>query len=191
VTQFSPYPSYQLLSDEAIKCLGQKSASILGGSLDIKSILDIDPNLTAPDPLVHYLDEIKVAIQTGWEAAPPLPQKRRGRPPRARADFVPPFDVNPHADRATPEVQLALSQIEEAREAHGMAGQASQRAVRTGQAGQAGEPKQTIRYADESALPHDVKRLIGKRPQGRPSKAKVEQRNQEIAAALTQLGLAE
>jgi hypothetical protein len=44
---------------------------------------------------------------------------------------------------------------------------------------------------DESALHPDVKRLIGKRPQGRPSKAKVEQRNQQIAAVLTQLDLAE
>jgi superfamily II DNA/RNA helicase len=200
VTQFSPYPSYQLLTDDAVRRLSQKSAFVLDGSLEIKTILDIDTNITAPDPLVPYLDDIKVAIQTGWDAAPPLPPKRRGRPPRAIADFVPPFDVNPHADRATPEVQLALSQIEEAREAHGKAGQASQRAVRTGQAGQArqagqaaqaGEPKQTIRYADESALHPNVKRMIGKRPQGRPSKAKVEQRNQQIAAALTQLGLAE
>jgi superfamily II DNA/RNA helicase len=191
VTQFSPYPSYQLLSDEAIKRLGQKSASILGGSLELTSILEIETDITAPDPLVRYFDDIKRAIQTGWDAAPPVPQKRRGRPPRAITPFVPPFDINPHADRVTPEVQLALSQIEEAREAHGMAGQASQRTVRTGQVGQAGEPKQTIRYADESALHPDVKRMIGKRPQGRPSKAKVEQRNQQIAAALTELGLAE
>jgi superfamily II DNA/RNA helicase len=188
VTQFSPYPSYQLLSDEAIKLLGKRSASILGGSLELKSILEIETDITAPNPLVRYFDDIKRAIQTGWDAAPPVPQKRRGRPPRAITQFVPPFDVNPHADRATPEVQLALSQIEEAREAHGMAGQASQRAVRVGQAG---EPKQTIRYADESALHPDVKRMIGKRPQGRPSQAKVEQRNQQIAAALAKLGLAE
>jgi superfamily II DNA/RNA helicase len=178
VTQFSPYPSYQLLSDEAIKRLGQKSASILGGSLEIKALLDIETNTTAPDPLVHYIDDMKRAIQTGWDAAPPMPQKRRGRPPRAIAEFVPPFDVNPHADRATPEVQLALSQIEEAREAHGRVGQPA-------------EPKQTPRYGDETALHPAVKRLIGKRAKGRPSQAKVDERNAQIAAAIVQLGLPE
>jgi superfamily II DNA/RNA helicase len=178
VTRFSPYPSYQLLSDEAIKILGKRSASILGGSLELKSILEIETDITAPDPLVRYLDDIKRAIQTGWDAAPPVPQKRRGRPPRANAEFVPPFDINPHADRATPEVQQALSQIEEAREAHGKAGHAE-------------ASQQTIRYADESSLHPDVKRMIGKRPQGRPSKAKVEQRNKQIADALNELGLAE
>jgi superfamily II DNA/RNA helicase len=178
VTRFSPCPSYQLLSDEAVKRLSQKSASILRGSLELKSILEIETDITAPDPLVHYFDDIKRAIQIGWDAAPPMAQKRRGRPPRAVAEFVPPFDVNPHADRATPEVQLALSQIEEAREAHRKAGQPV-------------EPKQSLRYADETGLPPEVKKLIGKRPKGRPSKAKVDQRNAQIAAAMEQIDLAE
>jgi hypothetical protein len=176
VTMFSPYPSYQLLSDEAIRRLGKRSASILSGSLKLQTILEIDTDIIAPDPLVHYFDDIQQAIQTGWDAAPPVPQKRRGRPPRANAEFVPPFDINPHADRATPEVQQALSQIEEAREAHSKAGQAE-------------GLKQTITYADESSLHPNVKRMIGKRPQGRPSKAKVEQRNRQIADAMEHLGL--
>jgi hypothetical protein len=107
-----------------------------------------------------------------------MPQKRRGRPPRAIPEFVPPLDVNPHADRATPEVREVLSQIEDAREAHDKAGQAV-------------EPKQTPRYVDESGLHPGVKKLIGKRPKGWPSKAKVDQRNKQIADAIEQLGLAE
>jgi superfamily II DNA/RNA helicase len=178
VTMYCPYPSFQLLSDDAIKHLAKKSAFILAGTLEVKTILEIETDITAPDPLVHYLDDIKRAIQTGWDSAPPIPQKRRGRPPRAIAEFVPPFDINPHADRATPEVQQALSQIEEAREAHGSARQVV-------------EPNTTLtpRYADESGLHPAVKTLIGNRPKGRPSMIKVAQRNKQIADAIEQLGL--
>ncbi|KAA8913732.1 hypothetical protein FN846DRAFT_886375 [Sphaerosporella brunnea] len=168
LNQFSPYPSFHLLSDEAIHTLAKKSAAIVSGSTTAMAVLDLDIEAVAPDPLVH----------TG------NPSKRRGRPRRGTPEFVPPFDINPHADQCDPEVQLALSQVEKARQA--------QKSVGLGEGEADGQRiKQSIRYANETGLTQAVKDLIGKRPKGRPSREKIAARNAQIADALQQLGLEE
>jgi superfamily II DNA/RNA helicase len=177
MSHYSPYPSFQLLSEEAITMLAKKSASIVAGASDILDLLDIDRNAPAPDPLVDYVDDISRAIKSGWEAAPPLTPKGRGRPRRVTPEIGPPFDINPHADLDHEDVQLALSQAQHAR--------GGQRRAQRQPEGQSS----TLRYADETGLHPDVQKLLGKRPKGRPSKAKIEARNAEIANALEQLGL--
>jgi superfamily II DNA/RNA helicase len=189
---FSPYPSYHLLSDEAINTLAKKSAAIISGSTTVMAVLDIDAAAVAPDPLARYTNELNDAIETGWNAAPAVPPKRRGRPRRATPEFIPPFDINPHADQTDPEVQLALSQIEKARRAQDNGGQSIGQADASADSPAVGQGvRQSLRYADETGLHQAVKDMIGKRPKGRPSRDKIDARNAQIADALRQLGLEE
>lgn len=207
---WSPYTSSHLLSEDDIITLCKKAggeSGILSGA-PLLTVLKIQGS--RGHILNDHAPRILSVMQDAWKSVPASPPKPRGAPLKERPNFVPLFDINPAAD-PNDEGVIRLRQINlEAKirfEAEQDRLQAQRERTRTKRerdsqipasqvtdsgtlgieasqtASQTASQAPTIKYDDETLYDKSVLTMVGRRPRGRPSKAKVEKRRADLAAA--------